>query len=72
MRKSLASFRPHHVHRVLCNLSQHDTWYKDNLIICQASGTKLDQDERQRNKKLRQDGEVRNLSREERKMTVIM
>jgi hypothetical protein len=62
MSKSLASFRPHHVRRVLRNLSQDDTWYKDNLIICQASGTKIDRSERQRNKKLRQDGEARNLS----------
>jgi hypothetical protein len=38
----------------------------------QAAGPKLDQAERQRNKKLRRDGEARNLSREERKMTAIM
>ena len=35
----------------------------------EAAGPKLDQAERQRNKKLRRDGEARNLSREERKMT---
>jgi hypothetical protein len=34
--------------------------------------TKLDQAARQRNKKLRRDGEAGNLSREERKMTAIM
>ncbi len=38
----------------------------------EAAGPKLDQAERQRNKKLRRDGEARNLSREERKMTAIM
>ena len=38
----------------------------------EAAGPKLDQDERQKNKKLRRDGEARNLSREERKMTAIM
>jgi hypothetical protein len=38
----------------------------------EAAGPKLDHTERQRNKKLRQDGEARNLSREERKMTAIM
>ena len=37
----------------------------------EAAGPKLDQPERQRNKKLRRDGEARNLSREERKMTAI-
>ena len=37
-----------------------------------AAGPKLDQAERQSNKKLRRDGEARNLSREERKMTAIM
>ena len=34
----------------------------------EAAGPKLDQAERQRNKKLRRDGEARSLSREERKM----
>jgi hypothetical protein len=38
----------------------------------EAVGPKLDQAERQRNKKLRRDGEARNLSREERKMTAIV
>jgi hypothetical protein len=38
----------------------------------EAAGTTLDQAERQSNKKLRRDGEARNLSREERKMTAIM
>ena len=38
----------------------------------EAAGPKLDQAERQRNKKLRRDGEARSLSREERKMTAIM
>ena len=40
----------------------------------EAAGPKLDQDqaERQRHKKRRRDGEARNLSREERKMTAIM
>ena len=38
----------------------------------EAEGPKLDRAERQRNKKLRRDGEARNLSREERKVTVIM
>ncbi len=38
----------------------------------EAAGPKLDQAERQRNKKLRRDGEARNLSREERKITDIM
>ncbi len=38
----------------------------------EAGGQKLDQAERQRNKKLRRDGEARNLSREERKITAIM
>jgi hypothetical protein len=38
----------------------------------EAAGPKLDQAERQRNKKLRRDGEARNLSREERKMPAIM
>ena len=38
----------------------------------EAAGPKLDQAERQRNKKLRRDGEARNLSREERKMTASM
>jgi hypothetical protein len=38
----------------------------------EAPGPHLDQAERQRNKKLRRAGEARNLSREERKMTVIM
>ncbi len=38
----------------------------------EAAGPKLDQAERQRNKKLRRDGEARNLSRQERKMTAIM
>ncbi len=38
----------------------------------EAAGPKLDQTERQRNKKLRRDGEARNLSREECKMTAIM
>ena len=38
----------------------------------EAAGPKLDQAERQRNKKLRRDGEARNVSREERKMTAIM
>ena len=37
----------------------------------EAAGPKLDQAERQRNKKLRGDGEARNLSREERNMTAI-
>ncbi len=37
-----------------------------------AAGPKLDQAERQSNKKLRRDGEARNLSGEERKMTAIM
>ena len=37
-----------------------------------AAGPKLDQAERQRNKKLRRDGKARNLSGEERKMTAIM
>ena len=40
--------------------------------MCQTTGPKIDQTERQRNKKLSQDGEARNLSREEHKMTVIM
>ena len=38
----------------------------------EASGPKLDQAERQRNKKLKPDGEARNLSREEREMTAVM
>jgi hypothetical protein len=38
----------------------------------EEAGPKLDQAERQRSKKLRRDGEARNLSREERKMTAIM
>ena len=38
----------------------------------EAAGPKLGQAERQRNKKLRRDGEARTLSREERKMTAIM
>ncbi len=38
----------------------------------EAAGPKLDQPERQRNKKPRRHGEARNVSREERKMTVIM
>jgi hypothetical protein len=38
----------------------------------EAAGPKLDQAERQRTKKLRRDGEARNVSREERKMTAIM
>ena len=38
----------------------------------EAAGPQLDLAERQRNKKLRRDGEARNLSREERKMTAIM
>ena len=38
----------------------------------EAAGPNLDQAERQWNKKLRQDGEACNLSREERKMTAIM
>ncbi len=38
----------------------------------EAAGPKLDQPERQRNKKLRRDGAARNLSREERKMPAIM
>jgi hypothetical protein len=38
----------------------------------EAAGPKLDQDERQRTKKMRRDGEARNLSREERKMTASM
>ena len=38
----------------------------------EAAGPKLDQAERQRNKKLRQDGEARNLLREERKMAANM
>jgi hypothetical protein len=38
----------------------------------EAVGPKLHQAERQRNKKLRRDGEAGNLSREERKMTAIM
>ena len=38
----------------------------------ETAGPKLDQAERQRNKKLRLDGEARTLSREERKMTAIM
>jgi hypothetical protein len=38
----------------------------------EAADPKLDQAERQRHKKLRRDGEARNLSREERKMTAIM
>ena len=38
----------------------------------EAVGPKLDQAERQRNKKLSRDGEAHNLSREERKMTAIM
>ena len=37
----------------------------------EAAGPKLDQAERQRNKKLRRNGEARNLSREEHKMTQI-
>jgi hypothetical protein len=37
----------------------------------EAAGPKLDHAERQRNKKLSRDGEARNLSQEERKMTVI-
>ena len=35
----------------------------------EAAGPKLDQAERQRNEKLRRDGEARNLSREEHTMT---
>jgi hypothetical protein len=38
----------------------------------EAAGPKLDRAAMQRNKKLRRDGEARNLSREERKMTTIM
>ena len=38
----------------------------------EAAGPKFGQAERQRNKKPRRDGEARNLSREERKMTAIM
>jgi hypothetical protein len=38
----------------------------------EAAGPKLDQAARQRNKKLRRDGDARNPSREERKMTAIM
>ncbi len=38
----------------------------------EAAGPKLDQPERQRNKKLRRDGDARSLSREEHKMTAIM
>ncbi len=38
----------------------------------EAAGPKLDQAERQRNKKLRRDGEARNLSRAERKKTPII
>jgi hypothetical protein len=38
----------------------------------EAAGPKLDQAERQKNKKLRRDGEARNLSQQERKMTAIM
>ena len=38
----------------------------------EAAGPKLDQAERQKNKKQRRDGEARSLSREERKMPVIM
>ena len=35
MRKSLESFRAHHMHHVLRNLASHDAWYKDALILCQ-------------------------------------
>ncbi len=38
----------------------------------EAVGPKIDQPERQRNKKLRRDGDARNLSREECKITAIM
>jgi hypothetical protein len=38
----------------------------------EAAGPKLDQAERQRNQKLRRDGEARNLSHAERKMTAVM
>jgi hypothetical protein len=37
-----------------------------------AAGPKLEQPEEQRSKKLRQDGETRSLSREERRMRAIM
>jgi hypothetical protein len=35
MRKSLESFRAHHMHHVLRNLHSHDAWYRDALILCQ-------------------------------------
>ena len=35
MRKSLESFRAHHMHHVLRNLSARDAWYRDALILCQ-------------------------------------
>jgi diadenosine tetraphosphate (Ap4A) HIT family hydrolase len=35
MRKSLESFRAHHMHHVLRNLASRDAWYRDALILCQ-------------------------------------
>lgn len=35
MRKSLESFRAHHMHHVLRNLATRDAWYRDALILCQ-------------------------------------
>jgi hypothetical protein len=37
MRKSSDTCRAHHVQHVLRNLGEHETWYRDALILCSSS-----------------------------------